>query len=259
MWCVLLLLIGCRQTLGPGEGAALKSAPGAWNRLLNRAVSKHGDVDYALIASERRTLDNYIRWVSRPGALRLKPAAVTHAYWLNTFNALTIYQIIDRDLDRVTDVNSALPWTGAGFYLGTDFVLDGQSLSLWEVGHERLTHQYQDYRDFGAVAIGARGGPPMRSGLYNSEGLGGQLDQQMYRFFMSDAALRFDADGTLRFSPIFDRYAQEFDLYTGDASLCAMAIRHTRGDRKERLRAAHRDGCPHEFMEMDWSLNGAHP
>ena len=162
MWCFLLLLIGCRETLAPDEGPARGSAPAAWNRLLDQSVNGKGEVDYGLIASEREVLDDYVRWLSRPEALRHRSDAIRHAYWLNVFNTLTIYQIVERELQSVSEVPSAMPWTAAGFFVGTEFILDGQALSLWEIGHERITHDFQDYRDFGALSMGIRGGPPAR-------------------------------------------------------------------------------------------------
>ncbi|NCG21560.1 MAG: DUF547 domain-containing protein, partial [Rhodobacterales bacterium] len=195
-------------------------------------------------------------WLSRPEALRHRPDAISHAYWLNVFNTLTIYQIVERDLQSVTDVPSAMPWPAAGFFAGTEFVLDGQALSLWEIGHERITHEFQDYRDFGALTMGIKGGPPARGRLYGPEKLGAQLDDQMSLFMMSEAGLHINADGSLFFNAVFDQYAQEFELYTAGASLCDIAIRHTRGRRQARLVQARDRGCRHTFQPLDWSLNG---
>ena len=132
-------------------------------------------------------------------------------------------------------------------------------MSLWEIGHERLTHTTQDYRDFAALPVAARGGPPVRRELYAAATVDQQLNDQMFDFLMSDRGVRFDRDGTIRFNPVFERYGLEFRTYVYGIDLCSLASFHTTGERQARLLAAADEGCPHEYFEMDWSLNRSRP
>ena len=253
MW--LLLILGCRETLGPAEPPSVRNPERAWEKLLSRAVDDDGNVDYRVIVKDRRSLDGYVAWASRPNVIKGRGGAAAHAFWINAFNALTIYQVVERDLrTSVNEVPSLLPWTGSGFWFGTGFVVNGQRLSLWELGHERITHAQQDYRDLSTLVVAARSGPPARRQLYSPEELGAQLDDQMSRFMMSDRGMRFDGDRPM-FNALFDRYGYELGLYTHGTDLCTLASYHTSGRRQRRLLKAAARGCDHGFDPFDWSLN----
>jgi len=252
----LLLLVGCREPLMPVNGPVGRSPVGAWERVLKRSVDAKGDVDYALVRKERDTLAAYLNWIRRRGAVKGKTGAATHGFWLNAFNALVIWQVVERDLEALDDVPSLLPWTASGFYAGTAFEVSGNWFSLWEMGHERVTHVQQDYRDFGALAIGARSGPPVPNFVFEGETLGRQLDEQMNRFMMSDRALYFEGD-TLWVNPMFERYGVELDLYTHGMTVCDLGEFHTTGKRRERLKALASEGCPSRTFAFDWRLNAS--
>ena len=252
-WLVLTLL-GCREVIPPKVEIPRRSPHQAWERTLSRVVDDAGNVNYARLARERQALDNYVAWVSRPSHGRLN-GAPAHAFNLNAFTALALYQVLERDIQSsVTEVPSWLPGRGAGFWYSTAFIVGGRELSLWDVGHEKLTHAFQDYRDFLVIPVMARSGPPVRAKLYTTDGLGGQLEDQAQAFMMSDRGLTFDGDKPL-FNAVFKRYDFEFDLYTHGTDLCTLASHHTRGPRKRKLLEAAEQGCDHGYMPFNWTLN----
>ena len=224
--------------------------------MLQRSVDDVGNVDYAQVRKERDALAAYLNWIRRHSAVKGKTGAATHGFWLNAFNALVIWQVVERDLQNLESVPSVLPWRASGFFAGTAFEVSGNWFSLWELGHERITHVQQDYRDFGALAIGARSGPPVPNFVFEGETLGRQLDHQMHRFMMSDRALYFEED-VLWVNPMFDRYSNEINLYTHGMSVCDLGEFHTTGSRRDRLRELASQGCPHQNFEFDWSLNAS--
>jgi hypothetical protein len=221
--------------------------------VLAGAVDSDGYVNYGLIRRNRSALDRYVAWIARPGATRTGVAS--HAFHLNAFTALTILQVLERDVGlSVNEVPSLLPFRGAGFWYTTSFTVNGQSASLWDIGHEKVTHAFQDYRDLAALPVAARSGPPVRGELYDPNRLGDQLEDQMYRWLMDDRGMYFDGD-TPVFNATFDRYGFELDLYTHGTDLCTLASFHTLGRRQRRLIEASERGCPHRLAPFDWSLN----
>ena len=255
LW-LLFALIGCREVLEPPVDPPAKNPAAAWERVLRKAVDSHGDVDYGFVAKQRHVLESYVVWVAQDGVVRGKGGPAAHAWWLNTFNALVIYQVIERDVVRsVNEVPSLLPWPGSRFWYGTAFRVDGLTASLWDMGHERITHSHQDYRDLAALVVAAKSGPPARSELYLPDELDGQLDEQMSHYLMTDDGLFFDDDGVVVFNRVFDRYGFEIDLYTHGTDLCTLGSYHTTGRRQRRLQRAAEAGCVHRFADFDWALN----
>lgn len=241
--------------MGPGPGPLDPEAPSKLDAVLQRVVDAQGDVDYDALRDEREALEAYLRWIARPNATDGKMGQQHHAFWLSAFNALVLYQVLERDVRQsVNEVPSGLPWEGSRFWYGTEFVVAGEPMSLWELGHERLTHTTQDYRDFAALAVAARSGPPVRAGLYSAAELDAQLDAQMHAFLQGDRGIQFEGEQIL-FNAVFDRYDSEFALYTAGLDPCSLAAMHTTGDRSARLIAAAEAGCPHGYFAFDWSLN----
>lgn len=251
-----LVLIGCREPMSPQPVEIRPRTPAIWGRTLEQVVDDQGNVDYDRLAANRDSLDAYVQWIGRPGVMQGKSGQQPHAFWLNAFTALTLFQVIERDIQvSVNEVPSALPWEGSRFWYGTEFVVAGEPMSLWEIGHERLTHTNQDYRDFAALPVAAVSGPPVRPELYSAVTIDQQLDDQMSDFLMSDRGLRFTPDGEVLFNPVFDRYDLEMHVYAYGVDLCTLAAYHTTGRRQSRLLEHAQRGCPHGFFEFDWSLN----
>lgn len=253
---LILLLFACRTTLEPSVPPR-DDAPKQWGALLEQAVDEDGYVDYDRIARRKVVLDRYVAWLKRERVGRIARPAYRRAHWINAFNGLVIYQILERG--RPDSVLDAPGWPrGAGFFYWTAFPLDGNrlTLSLWEIGYERILAQHQDYREFAALHLGARSSPPLRAGLYTGDTLGQQLDEAFTRWMMDRRGVRLEG-GRALFNPIFQRHARQFAHYAQPADLCTLAVRHTRGKRRARLKELADQGCPHGFFDFDWRLNDA--
>lgn len=253
-------LLGCRTTLAPRVPVPDESPVDAWDQLLGKAVDADGYVHYDRIEKKRVVLDRYIAWIARDKAIRGKGGPVAHAFWINAFNALVIYQVLERGRpESVRDV-PGLPWKGSGFFFWTDFVIDGRMrMSLWEIGHERVIEAQQSYKDFAVLNVGAASAPPLRGELYDPARLGDQITEQFETWMTDDArGVRVDGDEAV-FNPIFDQYAWNLDLFTHQTDLCRIAAFHTTGAKQAQLQALAERGCPHRFFPFDWSLNEADP
>lgn len=251
---ILLLSIGCRTVLTADGDAA--GAPWRWNALLEHAVTSDGRVDYDVVEAERQALDDYVVWLSRPAVYGGPLKVDRHAFWVNAYNALTIFQVLERGRPAsVMDVGGILPMAGSGFFVETAFDVGGVNLSLSEIEHEKLRMVELDFRDHAAINCASASCPPLRAGLYDADLLDEQLDEQMALWVADDArGVRVEADQAV-FSPIFDWYARDFEFPGHGDSLCALTARFAEGDKKSALERLDREGCPHRFAVYDWSLN----
>ncbi len=222
-------------------------------------VTDDGYVDYDLLESERETLDKYVAWLATPGAWQGKTTKDWHARYLNVYNTLVLYQVVERGRpNSVLEPRRLLPIDGAAFFLETQFNLGGDEwLSLSEIEHERIRQKELDLRDHAAMNCASMSCPPLRSELYRPASLQGQLDDQMSRWVMDDErGLRFEGDKVL-FNPIFDWYARDFEFWTAGLDLCTIASQYASGRRQQRLVDLAAQGCPHAFFGYDWRLNDA--
>jgi hypothetical protein len=252
---LLLLALACRSTLSPSvqaDGDPRK----AYSKLLQEAVADDGTVDYELLRKRRKSLDRFVAWLATDEAHISKKAKQRHAYWLNAYNALVLYQVLERDTPAsVLDVDGWLPQPGSGFFLETAFVVGGEELSLSEIEHERIRMMELDYRDHAAMNCASMSCPPLRNELYSTPELQGQLRDQMERWVADDArGVRIEGDVAV-FNPIFDWFARDFLFTSAGMTICELGASYAVDDKRRALEKLADAGCPHRFFEYDWSLN----
>ncbi len=253
-WALLVLLGACRPVMAPKVPAPDYDPSEAWETLLGQVVTVDGMVDYDKLEANRGPLDEYVAWVGRD---RSPPRSnQRHAFMLNAFNALVLFQVLERGRPASVDaVDGWLPKPGSAFFYETAFLVDGTPTSLDEIRTEYLRFKLLDYRDHAALNSASRSSPPLRSTLYENSHLDKQLREQMMRWVADDArGVRMD-DGVAVFSPLFDWYGYDFDFQTQGDDLCAVASRYASGAKKLALRKASAVGCPHRFGEFDDALN----
>lgn len=255
---VLASLAACRTPVDPRVDAPRGEPTVAYGELLARVVTDDGLVDYDMLEAERGPLDRYVAWLGKPR--RVARANIRHAFWLNAYNALVLYGVLEAGRpDSVLDVRHGVPVKGVGFFIQQAFLVDGQRQSLWEIEHERLRGRVMDIRDHGALNCASMSCPPLRNELYagGAAALNQQLRDQMAKWINDPVRGVRIEEGEAVFSPIFDWYAHDFDLFTAGDDLCTTAARFADPPLKGRLHRLAQQGCPHRFFDYDWALNDA--
>lgn len=254
---IALALLGCRQTLEPPP-VAVKDPGRRWHLALQEVVTDDGLVDYDALEARREDLDAYVAFLGRPNALDGPMKVDRHAFWLNAYNALVIYQVLERGRPAsVLDVPGWLPVAGSGFFVETDFRIGRERFSLADIEHERVRMIELDLRDHAALNCASRSCPPLRAGLYVQDGLPAQLDEQMRRWVNDpERGVRIDGDKAV-FSAIFEWYARDFELMSAGEDPCTIAAAHADPPLAASLRALAERGCPRTYLPYDWSLNDA--
>lgn len=247
---------GCRETMRSPAGWD-KGAPKAWEARLAEVVTDEGLVDYDALEADRAALDAYVAWLGDEQAWPGRLTRDWHAQYLNAYNALVLFQVLERGRPAsVRDVQGLVPIPGYKFFHGTQFPLGADHLTLSEVEHERVRWKEMDYRDHAALNCASRSCPPLRPELYVARGLKRQLDDQMSRW-MSDPERGVRVEGGVAvFSPIFDWYARDFSFFSGGQDPCAIAADYVQDRALARqLTELSAAGCPRTYFEYDWSLN----
>ncbi len=252
-----LLLSACKETMLPTVEPPKTSPVPAYAALLTEVVTQDGYVDYDRLEARRKPLDDFVAWMAYSRPWRYERPVDRPADYLNAYNALVLYQVLERGRPRsVLEVQGWFGPPGTKFFLTTQFQIGRERVSLSEIEHERVRNTLLDYRVHAAMNCASASCPPLRRDLYTRRGLGLQLREQFARWIADDRGLYFEGDHVV-FNPIFDWFARDFWFWSAGESLCEIARRHAVGLRQRNLTIAEERGCPHRFFDYDWSLNDA--
>ncbi|MEP6763091.1 MAG: DUF547 domain-containing protein [Gemmatimonadaceae bacterium] len=136
------------------------------------------------------------------------------AFWLNVYNAYTIELIASHgETKSIRNINKTFgvlrlkgPWSEAIVKAA------GKTMTLDDVEHRILRHEFSEPRVHFAMSFGTLGGPPLRNEAYSGAKLEEQLEDQA-RIFIRESPKKNSVDTsryTLYASPILARYRSDF-------------------------------------------------
>ena len=252
---LLIAILGCRESMSPDIPPPMADPREAWQTTLNEVVTHDGYVDYDHLEANRESLDTYVAWLGTERAWRGARPTERVAEWVNTYNALVLYQVLERRRPAsVLDPKGWIPRPGSRFFVETQFDIGKNWLSLSEIEHERVRMAFLDYRVHAVMNCASRSCPPMRRELYSGRGFPLQLREQFMLWMDDDRGFTIE-DGVLEFNPIMQWFARDFSFWSGGQTLCQIAGNYATGRRSVAIREAAKQGCPHGFYEYDWRLN----
>jgi hypothetical protein len=174
------------------------------------------------------------------------------AFWINAYNVLAIDLVATHwPVESIKDIGSFLfPVWGktAGQIHGVAYTLD-------EIENEKL-RPLGDPRIHAAIVCASRSCPSLAREPYTAAGIDTELDAAFARFVADPrkgvAVKRFGETGTLRLSPIFKWFGEDFDKRGG---ALAMITRYAGGDERKALERPAK-AWQIEYMDYDWGVNG---
>jgi hypothetical protein len=215
------------------------------NEVLRTSV-KDGAVSYPAIARDER-FQMHLWQLDRIDPYRLPTRGDRLAFWINAYNAFAIKGILD----------GYSPMTLFGryrYFIAHDYHVGGQSINLYNLERKLLIPDYQEPRIHFAIVCASMSCPKLRSEVYVADKLDEQLEESARAFINDPTRNRFDRDGKVAYlSMIFKWFEKDFAAqvgsllnyvrrYVADASLA-----QDLAEQPYRI----------EFLEYDWSLNGA--
>jgi len=269
------LWLGAVQAQAPA--APFDQTHAAWTALLRDSVvvldGGHASrVRYAQLAAHRPALQAYLASLSRVGADEFAAwnRAQRMAFLINAYNAF----MVDKVLTRYPDLHSVWDF---GRLFGNPFkdrffTLLGQQMSLDEIEHGMLRKPgaFDDVRVHFAVNCASVGCPMLRPEAYVADRLDAQLEDQTRRFLSDRGRNRYDAGaGRLEVSKIFDWFKEDWRRGSRNFDGRGAPVESRRAwlaryaallaeDPAGRARVASGQ-APLEFLDYDWTLNGAAP
>ncbi len=171
------------------------------------------------------------------------------AYWINLYNALTVYVILPRyPVDSIKDIKSGLidfgPWN---LPLIPMQAMQGEKLTLNQIEHGILRPIWKDPRIHYAVNCASIGCPNLASEAYRADNLEQLLEQGAAAYINHPRGARV-ADGELLVSSIYDWFKEDFG--GADAGVLAHIGQYARPELANAL-----TGFDDFDDDYDWRLN----
>jgi len=191
---------------------------------LQRTITKHtkdGQILFETLKNDKMGLYRYVALLESHGP-RTTPqlfdsGAKRLAYYMNAYNAFSIFGVLQNWEDNFATacLDEMSGWIKVnpmfGFFVGQNFHLDGEWLSLWEL--ETRLMEYNDPRIFLAASDALRNSPPLRV-VFDPENLDQQLEDASANLVGDDRFLFVDEGKRVVFLPHhFQRHASSLARY----------------------------------------------
>ena len=213
-----------------------------------RVITLHvrdGIVDYPAINMD----NNYQVYIeSLKEKIQFKSSAEELSYWINAYNALAIKGILDG--------RSPESFFGkVGYFYNAEYMVNGLTINLYDLEHDIIIPLNEPRIHF-SLNCASKSCPKLSSTTYQQNTLEQQLEHAAATFINDPSLNHFDLlSKTAHLSKIFDWFADDFDKHSGSVqNYLALYITDT-----EVSNALANNDFQIEYMEYDWSLNGAAP
>ena len=221
--------------------------------VLKRYRSTTGDVDYLSMLGDQ----GMVKFAESLGDFNLNRLETKNeklAFWINCYNALSIYGVIKKlkqDPEFIQKGNSSW-WGRVKFFAFQKFNVGGKEFTLRDI-ENYIRKEFEDPRIHFALNCASSSCPLLKDGLYSSENLDRELDSAAELFIRSPigAILNHD-ESILRLSLIFKWYKKDFE--NEGVSVLEYVSRFMKEADREYL-LEHRKEIKIRFMDYDWALN----
>jgi hypothetical protein len=219
---------------------------GPWARVLEKHVNERGEVDFRAVAGER-DLDSFLGYVARVSP-RSTPASFPGredrlAYYLNAYNALSMFNVIDSGFPRHLGALRRFV-----FFAVKRFAVGGERLSLYALEND-VIRPLGDERAHFALNCMSVGCPRLPREPLRPERLDQTLDELAKAFFAEARNLQvLPARRRVRVSSILKFYREDF--LAKSPTLIDYINRYAQHAIPEDYEV--------EFIDYDWTVNDQH-
>jgi hypothetical protein len=183
------------------EQAAAKIDHSQWNALLQKNVSKSGNVNYKGFQKDSKQLQSYLDELASNVPTKSWSKNAVLAYWINAYNAFTVKLILDNyPVKSIKDISN--PWGKKFFTLGTT------KYSLEQIEHEILRKMSEPRIHF-AINCASFSCPNLLNEAYTESQIEKQLASAA-KAFVNDKTKNTITANKVEISEIFNWFSSDF-------------------------------------------------
>lgn len=227
--------------------AADRASHEAWDQIVQAHVHD-GQVDYPAIQAGGR-LEGYLKDLDRIDPNKLPSRQDQLAFWINAYNAFAVKGILD-------GYSPASLWGRYRYFIGRDYRVGGSTINLYDLERGVLIPQFHEPLMHFAIVCASASCPKLQPWAYRADQLDRQLDEAARAFVNDPTRNRFDRrQKVASVSMIFKWFEEDFAAAAG--SVLVFVARYVADP--DLARELAEPGYDIEYLDYDWSLNGAPP
>ncbi len=242
-----------------------------YRQVLAEHVNDEGEVDYRALKDDSGRLESFITQLAllQETEYRNWNEDDQIAFWINTYNALTLKSVIDNYPIRASRLRALrYPENSIrqipGVWTRSTFLVMGRELTLDEIEHEILRKDFSAPGIHMALVCAAVSCPDLRREPYEGERLDEQLRDQTVRFLSSSKHFLIDREKEQVFiSSIFKWFGDDFresytpaDSFSGYRSSERAVLNFISQYLDDGSSTWLRDGSYQvKYLDYDWNLN----
>jgi hypothetical protein len=214
--------------------------PAAWESVLRSRVLDDGSIDFVGLRRDPQELEAYVAWLATHGPRTTPEAFPTEAarlaYYINAYNALAMYQVVN---------TSRRPEQRVRFFALTAVTIDERHTSLYRL-ENAVIRPLGEPRVHFALNCMVRGCPRLPREPFDPVRLDAQLERETRRFLNEPRNVQVDPPLRLvRLNSILSFYSDDF--LAQSPSLVAYVNRYRRDPIPEDYSVS--------FIPYDWTLH----
>ncbi|MFQ6121024.1 MAG: DUF547 domain-containing protein [Methanosarcinales archaeon] len=180
--------------------------------VLSKYVDSDGKVDYLALGRTDYVVE-YVEFLKTFDMESLKTKNEKLAFWINAYNMLTIYGVLEeikKNPDFVKKGNKSM-FNKFRFFFRNKYTIAKKKYNLLDIENKILRKKCKEPRVHFALVCGAGSCPLLKNGLYSSTNLDNELDVAAKLFINSPKGTRLDKENNIIYlSWIFKLYSKDF-------------------------------------------------
>ena len=195
-------------------GSTLQIEHSGWDKFLEQYVLPGKDginrVSYSRVSdTDRQQLKNYIASLEQL-PIRRYSREQQLAYWINLYNALTVYVILQHyPVNSIRDIDISPGFFADGPWGKKLLTIEGQAVSLNDIEHRILRPLWQDPRLHYALNCASLGCPNLSTNAFHADTLDAMLDQGAAAYVNNPRGVMLK-NGKLYVSSIYSWFRDDF-------------------------------------------------
>lgn len=181
-----------------------------YTKLLEKYVSD-GKVDY--LTWKKKDSDVFKKYIEGLSDVSLEKMTdgEQKAFWINTYNAVTIYGVLNNISKNAFLAKVFSVLMVRGFFDTIEHEIAGESLTLDNIENKKLRTGFNDPRVHFAIVCASKSCPKIQAQVFMAEGLDRRLDEAARLFIQDTTRNRLDKEKNILYSSqIFKWFSEDF-------------------------------------------------